>query len=251
MKGLPVSEMLLFFCVTIASSCHIALAPHVSNCLQNEGKVTIGTNYRPSYASGTHLQFKYRNTHLKAEGNLEQIGRSTMPMQGIIALKKGKLSSENGCQRLSNLSLDRAKFTAKGLQSGMKSKRSLLDYKKHTSFTKRALQDLRTLQRCPQHNFMKTETPCRTHIFLSAAHMITDHHTHLRVAQVWDVLPVCSSRKSSAHNMFHRPLLDVLDPFPSFFFHTTSDNTDFTAYDWNQEIPCAIPHGGKGVGGRA
>ena len=30
-------------------------------------------------------------------------------------------------------------------------------------------------------------TPCRTHIFLSVAHLITDHHTHLRVAQVWDV----------------------------------------------------------------
>ena len=31
-------------------------------------------------------------------------------------------------------------------------------------------------------------TPCRTHIFLSVAHSITDHRTHLRVAQVWDVL---------------------------------------------------------------
>ena len=35
---------------------------------------------------------------------------------------------------------------------------------------------------------VKTETPRRTHIFLNVTHVITDHHTHLRVAQVWDVL---------------------------------------------------------------
>ena len=62
---------------------------------------------------------------------------------------------------------------------------------------------------------VKTEH-CRRHIFLSAAHSITDHQTHLRVAQVWDVLHLCASLKSSTRNLFHRPLLDVPDPFPSF-----------------------------------
>ena len=32
----------------------------------------------------------------------------------------------------------------------------------------------------------------RTHIFLSVAHLFTDQHTHLRVAQVWDVLHLCA-----------------------------------------------------------
>ena len=36
-------------------------------------------------------------------------------------------------------------------------------------------------------------TPRRTHIFLSVAHLITDRHTHLRAAQVWDVLHLCAS----------------------------------------------------------
>ena len=52
---------------------------------------------------------------------------------------------------------------------------------------------------------------------------IFDHHTHLRAAQsltahVWDVLHLCASFASSTHNMFHRPLLDVPDPFPSCCF---------------------------------
>ena len=50
-----------------------------------------------------------------------------------------------------------------------------------------------------------------------------DHHTHLRVAQgltahVWDVLQFCALflKVIHSHSMFHRPLLDVPDPFPSF-----------------------------------
>ena len=89
MKGLPVSEILLFLCHhrilmshRICTSC-VELSPK-----NNKGKVTIGTNHRPTYASGKHLQFEYQNTHLKAEENFEQIRRSIMPVQGIIAFEK-------------------------------------------------------------------------------------------------------------------------------------------------------------------
>ena len=80
-------------------------------------------------------------------------------------------------------------------------------------------------------------TPCRTHIFLSVAHLITDHHMHLRVAQVWDVL--CASKRSPTHNMCHRPLLDVPDPFPSFC--STPPSSTLTGI---RSFPCATPHGG-------
>ena len=72
-------------------------------------------------------------------------------------------------------------------------------------------------------------TPWRTHIFLSVAHLNTDHHTHLRVAQVWDVLHLCAFYTSFTHIIFHRPLFDVLTPFPSFLFHATSIDTELTA----------------------
>ena len=68
-------------------------------------------------------------------------------------------------------------------------------------------------------------------------------------AQVWDVLHLCASSKSSTHNMFHRPLLDVPDPFPSFLFRTTSVYTDFTAYGTGiRRSACATPHGGLQFG---
>ena len=56
--------------------------------------------------------------------------------------------------------------------------------------------------------------------------------------------PACGSSLGMcctfAHlNVFHRPLLDVLDPFPSFCSTPPPHNTDLTAYDGNQEIPPA------------
>ena len=42
-----------------------------------------------------------------------------------------------------------------------------------------------------------------------------DLHTHMRVAQ-GVVLSLCTPQKSSTPSIFHRPLLDVPDPFPSF-----------------------------------
>ena len=42
-------------------------------------------------------------------------------------------------------------------------------------------------------NDSEDRTLRRTHFFLSVSHLITDHHTHLRVAQVWDVLHRCAS----------------------------------------------------------
>ena len=75
-----------------------------------------------------------------------------------------------------------------------------------------------------EHLVARTFSQCRT--------LVTDHHTHLRVAQVWDVLHLCAFKKSSTHIMFHRPLLDVPDPLSSLWFHVT----DLTAVDWNQGI---------------
>ena len=97
---------------------------------------------------------------------------------------------------------------------------------------------------------MKTEPPCRTHMFLSVAHMFTDHHTHLRMAQVWNVLLACASQKSSVHNMFHRPLLDVPDPFPSFCSTPPPTTPTSLLMTGIRRSPCATPHGGNGVGGR-
>ena len=64
----------------------------------------------------------------------------------------------------------------------------------------------------------KTEHLVARTFFSGSRFFIADQHTHLRVAQVWDVLHLCASEKSSTHNMFHRPLLDVPDPCPSFCF---------------------------------
>ena len=81
-------------------------------------------------------------------------------------------------------------------------------------------------------------TPRRTHIFLTAAHLITDHHTHMRVAQVWDVLHLCASEQSSTHNMFHRPLLDVPDTCP--FFCSTPSPSSLSMTELRRS-PCATP----------
>ena len=87
-------------------------------------------------------------------------------------------------------------------------------------------------------------TPRRTHV-LCVAHLITDHHTRLRVAQVWDVLHFCASQKSSTHNMFHRPLFDVPDPFPSLC--STSPPSTPTALPMTgiRRPTCATPPGGS------
>ena len=54
-------------------------------------------------------------------------------------------------------------------------------------------------------------------------------HPHMRVAQDM-ILTCCTSARlqSHPHNMFHRPFLDVPDPFP--LFCSTPP-----PYDWNQE----------------
>ena len=62
-------------------------------------------------------------------------------------------------------------------------------------------------------------TPRRTHIFLGVvcvAHL-SPSHTHACGSRFHRscVLSLCAPEKSSTHIMFHRPLLDVLDPFPS------------------------------------
>ena len=77
---------------------------------------------------------------------------------------------------------------------------------------------------------------------------IFDHHTHLRAAQsltahVWDVLHLCASFASSSHNMFHRPLLDVPDPFPSYSTPPPSTPTALSMTGIRKS-PCATPHGG-------
>ena len=87
---------------------------------------------------------------------------------------------------------------------------------------------------------MKTEhLVTRTFFSVSPTLTITCACVWLKglTAQFWDVLHLCASLKSSTHNMFHRPLFGVPDPFPSFCSTPPSVYTDSCAYDWNQEIP--------------
>ena len=91
----------------------------------------------------------------------------------------------------------------------------------------------------------------RTHIFLSVAHL--DQHTHLRVApgpggsSLRCVALLCILKVIN-HNMFHRPLLDVLDPSPS--FRSTPPPFTPTALPMTgiRRSPCATPHGGLQFG---
>ena len=113
----------------------------------------------PRTTSGKLLQF-HEHPLVKAEGNLERMRRSKVPLKGILAFKR-ELLSEKKSIRFSHQSLKRAKFRdefpslnvihqcskngsspnaprmTEGLQSGMRSKKSLQG-KKHTNFTKRS-----------------------------------------------------------------------------------------------------------------
>ena len=83
----------------------------------DKGKVTVAIvnipKHRPWNTSGKLLQLETsRNSHLKAEGNLEQVGQSTMSMKSILSLRR-KLPSEKNIIRFAGQSLDRAKFRDK------------------------------------------------------------------------------------------------------------------------------------------
>ena len=68
---------------------------------QVTGAIVDIANHRRRNTSGKLLQFETSmNTHLRAEGNLEQVGRSKMPMEGVLALKR-KLPSEKRIIRFS------------------------------------------------------------------------------------------------------------------------------------------------------
>ena len=64
-------------------------------------------------------------------------------------------------------------------------------FQSHSGFFHRVR--VQTLANVVHAKGSEDRTPLRTHIFLSIAHLITDHHTHLRSAQVWDVLHFCAS----------------------------------------------------------
>ena len=61
-------------------------------------------------------------------------------------------------------------------------------------------------------------------------------------AQVWDVLHLCAPWKSPTHNMCHRPLLDVPDPFPSFCSTPPPSMTGIRRFS------CDTPRGGLQFG---
>ena len=85
--------------------------------------------------------------------------------------------------------------------------------------------------------------------FFSVAHFA--HHTYLRVAQGPDGSSlgcVAPLRISSTHNMFHRPLLDVRDPFPSFCSTPPPTTPRALPMTGNRRSPCATPHGGLQFG---
>ena len=67
-------------------------------------------NHRPRTTSDKLLQFEISmNCRSKAEGNLEQMRRSKIPMKGTIALER-KLLSEKRSIKFSRQSLERARF---------------------------------------------------------------------------------------------------------------------------------------------
>ena len=123
-----------------------------------------------------------RNTHLKAEGNLEQVARSNMPINGILLLRR-KLSSDKTSIRFSRRTLIRAKSrdnlpSLNVIQTGGKTE----DAQMHPPYDQRSaewneeqeefsrqkayklhkggLQHRRTLQRCPQHKLLQKLRPC-------------------------------------------------------------------------------------------
>ena len=98
----------------------------------DRGKASVAivhiANHHSRITSGMPSQFETsRNTHLKARRNLEQGGPSTMPMKGILALRR-KVPSEKISIRLSRQSLERARFrdkcpSLKVIQTGTKNAR--------------------------------------------------------------------------------------------------------------------------------
>ena len=80
-------------------------------------KVTVAivniAYHRPRITSEKLLHFQNSmNSHLKAEGNIEQITRSRTPMKGIIEIER-KLPSEQGRIKFSYQSLKRARLRDK------------------------------------------------------------------------------------------------------------------------------------------
>ena len=141
-------------------------------------------NHWPRISSGKLLQFETSmNTHLKAEGNLVQMGRSKMPMRGILALKKQTSIRKEKHQILTSEFEEKQKSRTnfhlwtwsrpaaerehlqmhrrmiEGLQSGMKSKKSFRG-RKHTNFTKASSRQ-RTRQRCQQNKILQMLRPSK------------------------------------------------------------------------------------------
>ena len=93
-------------------------------------------------------------------------------------------------------------------------------------------------------------TPRRTHMFLNlvgVVHLIAPltFHSHMRVAQ--DMIGTCCtsahSQKSSTHSMFHRPLLDVPHPCPSFCSTPPPSTPNSLFMDGIRRPSCATPPG--------
>ena len=78
----------------------------------------------------------------------------------------------------------------------------------------------------------KDRTPRRTPISSQSCQCLALDRTS---RHDWDVLHICAPLESSAHSMFHRPLLDVPDPFPSFCSTPLPSASTALPHDWNQE----------------
>ena len=135
-------------------------------------------NRCPRNASGKLWQFETpRNTHLKAEENLEQAGQSEMPIRGTLALRRN-LPSEDVSIRPQHQSLERAKSRDKlpslhVIQTGGENGRSpsAPPYDQRSTegeeeqekdcrtqgvqTPQRAVQDTRTLHRWPQYKLLQ------------------------------------------------------------------------------------------------
>ena len=94
---------------------------------------------------------------------------------------------------------------------------------------------------------MKTEqNVARTFFSVLSVSRSFDLHTHMRLAQDFTgvMLSLCAPQRSSTHSMFHRPLLDVPDPFPSFCSTPPPSTSTALPMTGIRRHPRATPPGG-------
>ena len=168
MKGLPVSEILLFLCH------HRILMSHrtCTSCVELSPKNDKGTG-DDWYKLPSNVCFRNTLAIRIPEHPFESRGKSrasrkihNAQCKALLRLKS-KLPSVKESRRLSNLSLDRATLTAKGLQSGMKSKKSLQDIESTQASQKSSSRSKDTAEMSTAQLHEDRNTPSHAHFSVS------------------------------------------------------------------------------------